>query len=120
MIPQDKVAEIIETARVEEVIEDHVTLKRRGANLLGNCPFHNEKTPSFTVSPAKGIYKCFGCGKAGNVVNFLMDHEQLSYPEALRSLAKRYNIEIEEEELTVDQRQELNAKESLYIFFKSN
>ena len=115
MIPQDKVAEIIETARVEEVIEDHVTLKRRGANLLGNCPFHNEKTPSFTVSPAKGIYKCFGCGKAGNVVNFLMDHEQLSYPEALRSLAKRYNIEIEEEELTVDQRQELNAKESLYI-----
>jgi len=115
LIPQDKVAEIIETARVEEVIEDHVTLKRRGANLLGNCPFHNEKTPSFTVSPAKGIYKCFGCGKAGNVVNFLMDHEQLSYPEALRSLAKRYNIEIEEEELTVDQRQELNAKESLYI-----
>lgn len=115
MIPQDKVAEIIETARVEEVIEDHVTLKRRGANLLGNCPFHNEKTPSFTVSPAKGIYKCFGCGKAGNVVNFLMDYEQLSYPEALRSLAKRYNIEIEEEELTVDQRQELNAKESLYI-----
>lgn len=115
MIPQDKVAEIIETARVEEVIEDHVTLKRRGANLLGNCPFHNEKTPSFTVSPAKGIYKCFGCGKAGNVVNFLMDYEQLSYPEALRSLAKRYNIEIEEEELTADQRQELNAKESLYI-----
>lgn len=115
MIPPDKVAEIVETARVEEVIEDHVTLKRRGANLLGLCPFHNERSPSFTVSPAKGIYKCFGCGKAGNSVNFLMDHDQLSYPEALRTLAKRYNIEIEEKELTADQRQQLNEKESLSI-----
>ena len=115
MIPQDKVAEILETARVEEIIEDHVTLKRRGANLLGLCPFHNERSPSFTVSPAKGIYKCFGCGKAGNAVNFLMDHDQLTYPEALRTLAKRYNIEIEEEELTADQRQQLNEKESLSI-----
>ena len=115
MIPPDKVAEIIETARVEEIIEDHVTLKRRGANLLGLCPFHNERSPSFTVSPAKGIYKCFGCGKAGNSVNFLMDHDQLSYPEALRTLAKRYSIEIEEKELTADQRQQLNEKESLSI-----
>lgn len=115
MIPQDKVAEIIETARVEEIVEDHVTLKKRGANLLGLCPFHNERTPSFTVSPAKGIYKCFGCGKAGNAVNFLMDHDQLSYPEALRVLAKRYNIEVEEQELSADQRQQLNEKESLSI-----
>ncbi len=115
MIPQDKVSEIIEASRVEEIIEEHVSLKKRGANLLGLCPFHNEKSPSFTVSPAKGIYKCFGCGKAGNAINFLMDYEQLSYPEALKSLAKKYNIEIEEEELSVDQIKELNQKESLYI-----
>lgn len=115
MISPDKVAEILETARVEEIVEDHVTLKRRGANLLGLCPFHNERSPSFTVSPAKGIYKCFGCGKAGNAVNFLMDHDQLTYPEALRTLAKRYNIEIEEVELSADQRQQLNEKESLSI-----
>lgn len=100
--------------RIEEVVGDYVTLRRRGVNLLGLCPFHNEKTPSFTVSPVKGIYKCFGCGKAGNSVNFLMEHEHLTYPEALRYLARKYHIEIEEEEQTPEQLQELNERESLY------
>ncbi|MBC8485697.1 MAG: DNA primase [Bacteroidetes bacterium] len=114
MITKDTIQTIIETARVEEVIGDFVTLRKRGVNYVGLCPFHNEKTPSFTVSPAKGIYKCFGCGKAGNPINFVMDHEHYSYPEALRYLAKKYNIEIEEEEQTPEQLQELNEKESLY------
>ncbi len=115
MIPKETVDEILETSRVDEVVGEFVNLKKRGANLLGLCPFHNEKTPSFTVSPAKGIYKCFGCGKAGGAVNFLMDHEQYSYPEALRYLANKYNIEIEEEELSADQIQEANEKESLFV-----
>jgi DNA primase len=104
---------IFETARVEEVIGDFVTLKKRGANYLGLCPFHNEKTPSFSVSPTKGIYKCFGCGKAGNVVGFVMEHEQYSYPEALRYLAKRYGIEVEEEEVTPEMQQQLDDTESM-------
>ncbi|MCX6277404.1 MAG: DNA primase [Bacteroidetes bacterium] len=114
MISRDTIDTIIQTARVEEVIGDFVSLRRRGVNLLGLCPFHNEKTPSFTVSPAKGIYKCFGCGKAGNSVNFIMEHEHFSYPEALKYLARKYNIEIEEKEQTPEQIQELNEKESLY------
>ncbi len=114
MIPRDTIDTIIQTARIEEVVGDYVTLRRRGVNQLGLCPFHNEKTPSFTVSPAKGIYKCFGCGKAGNSVNFIMEHEHYSYPEALKYLARKYNIEIEEEEQTPEQLQELNEKESLY------
>lgn len=97
MISKDTIEKIFDVARIDEVVSEFVTLKKRGVNLLGNCPFHNEKTPSFTVSPAKGIYKCFGCGKAGNSVDFIMTHEQLSYPEALRFLAKKYNIEIEED-----------------------
>ncbi len=115
MIPKDKVDEIIETAAIDEVVGEYVQLKKRGANLLGLCPFHNEKTPSFTVSPAKGIYKCFGCGKGGGSVNFIMDHEQYSYPEALRFLANKYNIEIEEEELSPEQLQAGNEKESLFL-----
>ncbi|MCF8447370.1 MAG: DNA primase, partial [Bacteroidia bacterium] len=79
MIPQSKIEEILNAALIEEVVGESVRLKRRGANLSGLCPFHNEKTPSFSVSPAKGIYKCFGCGKAGNSVNFIMEHESLSY-----------------------------------------
>jgi len=114
MIPRDTIDTIIQTARIEEVIGDFVMLRRRGVNQIGLCPFHNEKTPSFTVSPAKGIYKCFGCGKAGNPVNFIMEHEHFSYPEALRYLARKYNIEVEEEEQTPEQLQELNEKESLY------
>lgn len=104
----------METSRVEEVVGDFVTLRKRGVNMIGLCPFHNEKTPSFTVSPAKGIYKCFGCGKAGNSVNFVMDHEHYSYPEALKYLAKKYSIEIEEEEQTPEQIEALNEKESLF------
>ncbi len=114
MIPKDTIQTIIETARVEEVVGEFVHLRKRGVNYIGLCPFHNEKTPSFTVSPAKGIYKCFGCGKAGNSVNFVMEHEHYSYPEALKFLAKKYNIEIEEEEQTPEQIQQLNEKESLY------
>lgn len=115
MIPKDTIDRIIDAARVEEVIGDFITLKKRGANLLGLCPFHGEKTPSFTVSPAKGIYKCFGCGKAGNSVNFIMDHESLTYPEALRYLAKKYNIEVVEKEITPEEKAQINEKESLYI-----
>ena len=114
MISRDTIQTIIETARVEEVVGDFVTLRKRGVNMIGLCPFHNEKTPSFTVSPVKGIYKCFGCGKAGNSVNFVMEHEHYTYPEALRFLAKKYSIEIEEEEQTPEQLQEINEKESLY------
>ena len=115
MISKDTIAQIFDTARVEEVIQDYVTLKKRGVNLIGNCPFHDEKTPSFTVSPTKGIYKCFGCGKAGNSVNFVMDHEQLTYPEALRYLANKYSIEIEEKEQTPAQKEQQSVRESLQI-----
>ena len=115
MIPKDIIDNIFETARIEEVVGDFVTLKKRGANMLGVCPFHDEKTPSFTVSPAKGIYKCFGCGKGGNSVNFVMEHEQFSYPEALKFLAKKYHIEVPEIELTPEQLEKANAKESLYV-----
>ncbi len=115
MIPKETVDRIIETARVEEVVGEFVALKKRGSNMIGLCPFHNEKSPSFNVSPARGIYKCFGCGKGGNPVNFIMDHESLSYPEALRWLAKKYNIEIEEEERSVDQLVKDNERESLFI-----
>lgn len=115
MIPKDTVDKIIEAARVEEVIGDFIVLKKRGANLLGLCPFHGEKTPSFTVSPAKGIYKCFGCGKAGNSVNFIMEHESLTYPEALKYLAKKYNIPVVEKEVTPEEQALQNERESLYI-----
>ena len=115
MIPKDIIDNIFETARIEEVVGDFVSLKKRGANMLGICPFHDEKTPSFTVSPAKGIYKCFGCGKGGNSVNFVMEHEQFSYPEALKFLAKKYHIEVPEIELTPEQIEKVNAKESLYV-----
>ncbi len=115
MIPKDTIDKIFETARVEEVVGDFIVLKKRGANLLGLCPFHGEKTPSFTVSPVKGIYKCFGCGKAGNSVNFIMEHESMTYPEALRFLAKKYNIEVVEKEVTPEEAAVQNERESLYI-----
>jgi len=115
LIPKQTIDEIFEAAIIEDVVGEFVPLKKRGANFLGNCPFHNEKTPSFTVSPAKGIYKCFGCGKAGNSVNFIMEHEHYSYPEALRSLARKYNIEIEEQEQSLEQKEAANELESLYI-----
>lgn len=115
MIPKHTIDQIFEAAIIEDVVGEFVVLKKRGVNLLGNCPFHNEKSPSFTVSPAKGIYKCFGCGKAGNSVNFIMDHEHYTYPEALRYLANKYQIEIEELEETDEQKQAANEKESLFI-----
>jgi len=115
LIPKQTIDEIFDAAIIEEVVGDFVPLKKRGANLLGNCPFHNEKSPSFTVSPAKGIYKCFGCGKAGNSVNFVMEHEHYSYPEALRYLAGKFGVEIEEEAQTDEQKAATDERESLYI-----
>jgi len=114
MITRDTIDTIISTIRIEEVIGDFVTLRRRGVNMIGLCPFHNEKTPSFTVSPAKGIYKCFGCGKAGNGVNFVMEHEHFSYPEALRYLANKYQIEIEEEVQSIEMQEQISEREALF------
>ncbi|MCK5692108.1 MAG: DNA primase, partial [Bacteroidales bacterium] len=113
MIDQQTINQIFDTADIVEVISDFVTLKKSGANYKGLSPFSNEKTPSFIVSPAKGIFKDFSSGKGGNVVGFLMEHEKLSYPEALRYLAQRYNISIEEKELTADEIQQRNERESL-------
>jgi DNA primase len=115
LIPKDTIDKIIEVARIEEVVGEYISLKKRGANLLGLCPFHGEKTPSFTVSPVKGIYKCFGCGKAGTSVNFIMEHNQLNYPEALKWLAKKYGIEIVEREISPEEKALQTEKESLYI-----
>ncbi len=105
----------METARIEEVVGDFVSLKKRGTSLIGNCPFHNEKTPSFHVSVTKGIYKCFGCGKGGDSVHFIMDHEKYSYPEALKFLANKYNIEVEETVQSPQNIEAQNARETLYI-----
>lgn len=105
----------MDTARIEEVVGDFVSLKKRGTSLIGNCPFHNEKTPSFHVSVTKGIYKCFGCGKGGDSVHFIMDHEKYSYPEALKYLAQKYNIEVEEKEQSPQNIEANNARESLYV-----
>jgi len=105
----------METARIEEVVGDFVHLKKRGSSLIGNCPFHGEKTPSFHVSVSKGIYKCFGCGKGGDAVRFIMEHEKYSYPEALKFLAQKYNIEVEETVETIQDTEAQNARESLYI-----
>ena len=102
MIPQETVTQILDEAKIEDVINDYVTLKRRGANYVACCPFHNEKTPSFYVSPSKGIYKCFGCGKAGTAVGFVMEYEHLSYVEALKHLAAKYNIPIVDKEETAE------------------
>ena len=113
MIPKETVDLILDTARVEEVVGDFVTLKRRGSSYVACCPFHNEKTPSFHVTPAKGIYKCFGCGKAGSAVGFVMDYEHMTYPEALRYLARKYNIEIKEEEESAEQIAARQRSESL-------
>ncbi len=115
MIDHATIDRIIDAAEISDVVSDFVTLRKRGVNMLGLCPFHNEKTPSFTVSPAKGIFKCFGCGKGGNSVNFIMEHENLTYPEALKWLAKKYNIEVREEEETDEQKQLKDARESLMI-----
>ncbi len=118
MIPQETIQEIIGKIDIIEIIDSFVKLKRRGANYLGLCPFHNEKSPSFTVSPSKEIYKCFGCGKSGNAITFVMEHEKYSYVEALRWLADRYNIEIEEKETSPEFKVQQQVTESLFIINK--
>ena len=115
MIPQETANRILDTAQIVDVISDFVTLKRRGGNYVACCPFHNEKTPSFSVSPSRGIYKCFGCGKAGSAVGFVMEYEHLSYAEALRYLAKKYNIEIVEKEETAEEIARRQRNESLLL-----
>lgn len=115
MIPQDTVDRIIDSAHIEEVVSDFVTLKRRGANFVACCPFHNEKTPSFYVSPSKGIYKCFGCGKSGNALGFVMEHEHCSYVEALQMLARKYHIEIVEEQQDAEEIARRQRRESLLL-----
>lgn len=113
-IPRETVEQILQTARIEEVVGEFVTLKKRGANLIGVCPFHNEKTPSFNVNPARNIFKCFGCGKAGDSAKFLMEHEHFTYPEALRYLAKKYNIKIEEKEQTAEELMQQSIREKMF------
>ncbi|HAQ21846.1 MAG TPA: DNA primase [Prolixibacteraceae bacterium] len=115
MIDHSTIGRILDAANISDVVSEFVTLKKRGVNQLGLCPFHNEKTPSFTVSPAKGIFKCFGCGKGGNSVNFIMELEQLSYPDALRWLAKKYHIEFEEKEETQEEKLLKDERESMMI-----
>ena len=115
MIDRNTIERIIDAAKVEEVVSDFVALRKRGINLLGLCPFHDEKTPSFIVSPAKNIWKCFGCGKGGNPVHFIMEHEQLSYYEALKWLARKYNIEVKERELSDEEKERESMRESLFV-----
>lgn len=114
MIKPETIEAVLDTARIEEVVGDFVTLKRRGVNMIGLCPFHNEKTPSFIVSPSKGIYKCFGCGKAGNSVNFVMEHEHYSYPDAIRYLAAKYRIPIVETEKSAEDSLVDDVKDRLF------
>ena len=115
MIPQETVNRILDLAQVENVIGDFVTLKRAGSVYKACCPFHNEKTPSFVVSPAKGIYKCFGCGKSGTAVGFVMEHESMSYVEALKYLAKKYNVEVVEKEESAEDIAKRQRHESLIL-----
>ena len=115
MIPREVIERIHAAAKIEEVVGDYVTLRKRGANLIGLCPFHNEKTGSFTVSPSKGIYKCFGCGVSGNAVGFVMEIEQCSYVEALKQLGKKYHIEVPEREMTAEEQQRQDDRESMFV-----
>lgn len=115
MIDQATIERIMDATQIVEVVSEFVTLKKKGVNYIGLCPFHDDKTPSFYVSPVKNLCKCFACGKGGNAVHFLMEHEQMSYPEALRWLAKKYHIEIEEKELTSEERRKQSTRESLFI-----
>ena len=115
MIDQPTIDRITDAAQIQDVVGDYVTLKKRGVNMLGLCPFHNEKTPSFIVSPAKGIFKCFGCGKGGNSVHFIMEHEQISYYDALKYLARKYHIEVQERELSQEEMAVRNDRESMFL-----
>ena len=113
MISKETIDKIIDTADIVDVIGDFVSLKRRGANYIACCPFHNEKTPSFSVSQSKGIFKCFGCGKAGNAVNFVMEHEHLGYVEALKYLGRKYGIEVQDRQESQEEAQDRLRHESL-------
>src|SRR6202000_2903057 len=115
MIPQETIQQILSRIDIIEIVGGFVKLKKRGVNYLGLCPFHNEKSPSFTVSPVKEIYKCFGCGRSGNTISFIMEHEKYSYAEALRWLAARYNVEVEETQVSPEVRQHQQVADSLYI-----
>ncbi|MCD8079531.1 MAG: DNA primase [Bacteroides sp.] len=115
MIDQATIDRILDAAQIVDVVSDFVTLRKRGVNYVGLCPFHNEKTPSFSVSPAKGLCKCFSCGKGGNAVHFIMEHEQLTYYEALKFLARKYNIEVKERELSQEEKQAQNVRESMFV-----
>lgn len=115
MIDQPTIDRILDAAQIVDVVSEFVTLRKRGVNFVGLCPFHDDKTPSFYVSPAKGLCKCFACGKGGNAVHFIMEHEQMNYPEALRWLAKKYHIEIKERELTNEEKEAQSVRESLFI-----
>lgn len=115
MIDRSTIDKIIDAAQIVDVVSEFVTLRKRGVNYIGLCPFHNEKTPSFSVSPSKGVCKCFSCGKGGNAVHFIMEHEQLSYYEALKYLARKYNIEVKERELSNEEKQAQSVRESMFI-----
>lgn len=115
MIDQATIDRIMDAAQIVDVVSEFVTLRRRGVNYIGLCPFHNEKTPSFSVSPSKGLCKCFSCGKGGNVVHFIMEHEQLNYYEAMKWLAKKYGIEVKERELSNEEKQAQSIRESLFL-----
>ena len=115
MIDKPTIARIMDSTKIEEVVSEFVTLKKRGINYIGLCPFHNDSHPSFSVSPTRGICHCFTCGKGGNAVNFLMELEQMTYPDALRWLARKYNIEIQEREMTNEEKQRESERESMYI-----
>lgn len=115
MIDQPTIDRILDAAQIVDIVSDFVTLRKRGVNYVGLCPFHDDKTPSFYVSPSKGLCKCFSCGKGGNAVHFIMEHEQMSYPEALKYLAKKYGIEIKERELSSEEKLMQSERESLFI-----
>ena len=115
MITRDTIAKILDTAQIEDVVRDFVNLKKAGSLLKGNCPFHQEKTPSFVVNPNKNIFKCFGCGKGGDSVSFIMEHEKFTFPEALRYLAQKYHIDVEETQVSTEEKQVQDEKESLLI-----
>ncbi|MBO4314541.1 MAG: DNA primase, partial [Prevotella sp.] len=115
MIDSRTIDRIMDAANIVDVVSEFVTLKKSGMNYKGLCPFHDDRTPSFSVSPSRGIYKCFSCGKAGNAASFIMEHEQMTYPEALKWLARKYNIEVEERELSPEEKKQESERESILI-----
>ena len=115
MIDRATIDRIMDATNIVEVVSDFVTLRKSGTSYKGLCPFHDDRTPSFSVSPSRGVYKCFSCGKAGNAVNFIMEHEQMTYPEALKWLARKYHIEVRERELNDEEKQQESERESILI-----